>query len=341
MFSSQALSLLLAASTLVRGTPVVTRDNSNNCASGLIAALEQPDLEASISAHLLGDAVESSGGSYLCDLFSSQAITLFVPQNKAYDPDHPSVGDDPVGVWSYSTVFGTPEDGFKVTNTSLTRKGAAQSRSSASSGLQWPARSSRKRAGGLLDNNQVQIIDQISSSSKKRWNDGPLYIVDRPVGSALVLKRASYKNVVIMVIDRLLTKPTTVSDLLCKPLVSSAPYGFTKFGGGLQKAGLLDYVDQGFKSTVFVPTDQAFYDSDCSNDDVSTLKNHFFFGKIVYSTIFPYVSQATAESGKELYFSYEDGIHYVQCGSTKAIILRSDVTSKWGVTHVIDKVLKC
>ncbi|KAG9075021.1 hypothetical protein FRC06_010321, partial [Ceratobasidium sp. 370] len=245
------------------------------------------------------------------------------------------------------TVFGSPEDDFKITNSSLgklgslSRRGAKQSRSAAPSGLKWP-KNTHKRWSGLLDNNQAQIVDQFSSATKKRWNESPLILIDRPVGSATVVSRSKFKNIIILVIDTVLTLPKKVSDLLCKPLISSAPYGFTKFGGGLQKAGLLDEVDNGYKSTVFAPTDEAFYDANLSDDDcTSVLKNHYFFGKVVYSTLFPQIPKATAASGKELELSYEDGVHYVKCGSTKAIILRSDVTSKLGVLHVIDKVLKC
>ncbi|KAG8709705.1 hypothetical protein FRC08_018146 [Ceratobasidium sp. 394] len=345
MFPSRVLSVLLVVSAVVHASPVVSRDSNpdklDSYTSGFLKKLH--GLGLTTPADLLKDAINSPGGDYLVDTFKSQSVTFIVPDNSAFDSDHPSIGDDPVSVFSYSTVYGTPEDGFKITNTSLTRKGASQSRSSASSGLKWPGRSSRKRWNGLLDNNQVQIIDQFSSTSKKRWdNKGPTIIIDRPQDSATVVSRSSYKNIVILVIKVILALPPKVSDLLCKPLVSSAPNGFTEFGGALQRAGLLDYVDNGFKSTVFVPTDQAFYDANLSGDEItSILKNHFFFGKVVYSTLFTSISEATAESGKELYFSYEDGVHYVSCGSDKAIILRSDVTSKWGVMHIIDKPLKC
>jgi len=264
-----------------------------------------------------------------------------IPKNDAYDLISPSLGSDVQSVLAYTTIFGTPEDGFKITNSQLTRKGASQSRSSASSGLKWPGRSSRKRWNGLLDNNQVQIVDQLSTTSKR--NNGPLIVIDRPTDSATVVNRASYENIEILVTDRVFKLPTTVSDLLCKPLISSTPNGFVKFGGGLQKAGLLDTVDKGFRSTVFAPTDDAFKAAGLSGRQItaSLLKNHYFFSSVVYSTIFTNIPQATAESGNQLYFSYREGVHYVKCGSSEAIILRSDVTSKWGVLHVIDKVLQC
>ncbi|KAG8713781.1 hypothetical protein FRC08_012817 [Ceratobasidium sp. 394] len=339
MFSSVLVSAFLAASTLVQASPVTRRGYSDGDGfiSGFLTWLD--GLELSESGDVWRRALESEEGGYLAGVLQSQTVTVLIPENSAYDSKYSNY-DDPLDLLSYSTVYGSPEDDFKINNGSYTRRGARQSRSSASSGLRWPRRT--KRAYGLLDNNQVQIIDQFSSSGKKRWNDGPSIIIDRPVDSARVVARSSYKNVIICIIDKVLTLPEKVSDLLWKPLVSSAPYGFAKFGGGLQKAGLLDYVDNGFKSTVFVPTDQAFYDSDCDDDHTpGVLKNHFFFGEVVYSTIFRNVPKVTAESGKELRLSYEDGVHYVRCGQSKAIILRSDVTSKFGVLHVIDKVLKC
>ncbi|KAG8691750.1 hypothetical protein FRC08_010096 [Ceratobasidium sp. 394] len=336
MFPSLVVSVFLAASILVQATPLEPRTYSDKFISGFLAQLKK--LGLGTSENIWQNVIQSDGGNYLVGLLKSQTVTVLIPENSAYDSEH-SNDDDPLDLLSYSVVFGSPEDDFKVNNSSYTRRGAKQSRSSASSGLKWP---SRKRWWGILDDNQVQIIDQFSSTANKRWNNSPQIIIDRPVNSAKVTSRSSFKNIIILTIDTVLTLPRKVSDLLCKPLVSSAPHGFTKFGGALQKAGLLDYVDNGFKSTVFVPTDQAFYDSNCDDDDSpSVLKNHFFFGSVVYSTLFSYIPKATAESGKQLCFSYEDGVHYVQCGSSKAIILRSDVTTKWGVLHVIDKVLKC
>ncbi|KAG9089168.1 hypothetical protein FRC06_001688, partial [Ceratobasidium sp. 370] len=186
-------------------------------APGLLAQLGLTKSENSLQ-----NTIEGPGGEALCDLFESQGISLPVPKNDEYDPYHPSISDDPWSIWSYNTIFGTPEDGFKITSTSPSRRGASQSRSSGSSGLKWPGRSSRKRWNGLLDNNQVQ-------------------------------------------------------------------------------AGLLDDVNEGFKSTVLAPTDQAFYDANLSDDKCpSVMKNHFFVGAIVYSTLFTKIPEAAAEPGKKL-----------------------------------------
>jgi uncharacterized surface protein with fasciclin (FAS1) repeats len=96
---------------------------------------------------------------------------------------------------------------------------------------------------------------------------------------------------------------------------------------------------------IFAPTDDAFNDVDIdglSNDELSSvLRNHFFFGLIAYSPLFPSTPTATADSGEKLKLEFKDGVNYVSCGQSQAIVLRSDVTSGNGVLHVIDKVLKC
>jgi hypothetical protein len=77
-----------------------------------------------------------------------------------------------------------------------------------------------------------------------------LILVGRTVGSAKVVGRFTFKKIIILIIDTLLTLPTGVSDILCKPLIESTPNGFPKFGGALQKTDLLDKVDNGRKITV-------------------------------------------------------------------------------------------
>jgi hypothetical protein len=95
-----------------------------------------------------------------------------------------------------------------------------------------------------------QVVDKFSSASRKRGSDEDLILIDRPVGSAKVVGRFPFKKIIILVIDTVLTLPTGVSDILCKPLIESTPNGFIKFGGALQKTDLLDKVDNGRKITV-------------------------------------------------------------------------------------------
>ncbi|KAG8724388.1 hypothetical protein FRC09_019190 [Ceratobasidium sp. 395] len=188
------------------------------------------------------------------------------------------------------------------------------------------------------------IIDQFfSTGSRKRWLKDRVVLVDRTVGSANVVGRFTFKKIIILVIDTVLTLPAKISDILSKPLIDSTPNGFTKFGAGLQQSGLLDEVDDRDRITVFVPIDDAFASVDgLSSDDLTrVLKNHFSFGTIVYSPLFTSISKVVAESGKELKLAFVNDAQYVSCGQDKARVLRADVTTPNGVLHVIDKVLKC
>ncbi|KAG9075013.1 hypothetical protein FRC06_010325, partial [Ceratobasidium sp. 370] len=205
-------AIFLATSTLVQASPLQPRGGKwggkDSFISGFLNTLKQ--LGLTTSENFWEETINSSGGDYLVDLLKSQIVTVLIPKNDAFDPKDPSIGNDPLDLLSYSTIFGSPEDDFKITNSSLgelgslSRRGAKQSRSAASSGLKWPR---RKRWGGLLDNNQAQIVDQFSSTTKKRWNEGPLILIDRPVGSATVVSRSKFKNIIILVIDTVLTLP--------------------------------------------------------------------------------------------------------------------------------------
>ncbi|KAF8749848.1 hypothetical protein RHS01_09783 [Rhizoctonia solani] len=148
------------------------------------------------------------------------------------------------------------------------------------------------------------VIDQFSnndSDSWKRWSNDPLISLTAQSG-----------------VQSVLSLPGKVSDLLCKPLIKNAPEGFVKFGSALQKAGLLNSLDnRGARLTLFAPIDDEFCDIDkFSKEELkSFLKNHFFFGKVVFSPLFPSIRKATAESGKQLEFSFENDINYVCCGT--------------------------
>lgn len=87
------------------------------------------------------------------------------------------------------------------------------------------------------------------SSGQKRWANETI-LIRRTVGSATVLSKAQYKDLTILPIDAVLTLPTKVDDVLCKPLVSSAPNGFTKLGPALYETGLMDSVNTNYRVTV-------------------------------------------------------------------------------------------
>ncbi|KAG9124694.1 hypothetical protein FRC07_010600 [Ceratobasidium sp. 392] len=337
IFSSLLVSVLLAVSTFVQASPVEPRED-DDFKSRFLDILNKNGLTT--LSDIYAKTFKTEESDQIVDLLKSGEITLLAPRNDAFDPDHPSI--DANGLL-YNTIYGNIDKGFKSSGNSTSRKRGEQSRSNASSGFSFPQRGSRKRAWGLVDGNQIQVVDKYSTS-RKRWNNEPLILIDRAIGSAKVVGRFTFKKIIILIIDTVLTIPTRISDLLCKPLVDSAPDGFVKFGGGLQKVGLLDEVENAPRTTIFVPIDAAFKDIDGLSDDELTdiLKNHIVYNDTpVYSTLFPFIGKADAKSGKELKFIVDENVPAVKCGQNKANMLRSDITTANGVIHVIDKVLTC
>ncbi|QRV81745.1 Fasciclin domain-containing protein [Ceratobasidium sp. AG-Ba] len=338
MLFSNALIPLIAAAVAINASPMVTRAD-DSFVSQLANKLKQNG--QTTFGGILQDELNKDGSADLVNVLKTQSVTLLVPENEAFDSSNPSIGDNPLNILAYSVIFGDIDTGFKRPNSSFSRRDPNENHIQGTSNYESPKRPEKKRWASS-NRNQVVYFNQFVSGQRKRWD--PVIYVDRPVDSAKVVQRFKFKNVFVLVVNRLLTLPTTVSDVLCKALIPSTPNGFVKFGGGLQRVGLLDTVDNARGITIFAPVDSAF-DSvgDVSDDELaSILKNHFYFGNpIGYSALFPTLSPATAESGKALEFAFEDGVSTVRCGNSKAQILRSDVTTDNGILHVIDKVLKC
>ncbi|KAG8700941.1 hypothetical protein FRC12_008833 [Ceratobasidium sp. 428] len=332
------ITALLAASNIVQASPLVTRGSDD--LSQLIDELNQNGLTD--FSRILGDEVNKNENDDLVQVLKKEKVTLLVPDNDAFDRSNPSLGKNPGNILAYSTIYGDLDSGFKTPNSSISRRDPNENHVQGKSNYQSPKKKGQKRWTSQFDQNQVVYFNQFVTGQRKRWD--PVTYVDRPVNSAKVVKKFSVKNVIVLVVDTLLTLPGTVSDLLCKPLIPSTPDGFVKFGGALQKAGLLDTIDNGNRITIFAPTDDAFKSAgDISDDDLaSILKNHFFFGgPIVYSALFPTTPEVTAASGKKVKLSFENGIPTVKCGKDQAQVLRSDQTTDNGILHVVDKVLKC
>ncbi|CAE6459255.1 unnamed protein product [Rhizoctonia solani] len=337
-FLSRVVPKLLVASSAVKAASIALRNN-DGFFSEFIAALNENNLTT------LADSYEKiaetkEGGQVIDFLENKGELTLLAPENRAFD-DNSIINPD---VLLYNTVQGNIDKDFRTTDHYFVRRRSRQSRDVVETAQQFPPSNSLRKRTESSQDFQVQVIDQfVTDSGRKRTNDR-LILIDRAVGNAKVIRRFNFKQIVVLIIDTVLTLLAKVSDLLYKPLIKSAPNGLVKFRGALQKAGLLDTVDtQGGRITLFAPVDDEFCDIEkFSKDELSSfLKNHFFFGKIVYSPLFTSVRKATAKSGKQLELSYENDIHYVRCGKDKAVVLRSDVISSNGVVHVIDRPLKC
>ncbi|CAE6416117.1 unnamed protein product [Rhizoctonia solani] len=330
LFFARVAPALLAASSLVQAASLSIRNNDDFFAA-FINALEGHNLTHVADSYK--KSVESNEGQANIQLLKSgEDFTILAPKDGAFDPKYPILDLD---VLQYDQLWGSVDNRFKTSDHSR-RDAPSQSHETAPSTFPRRSNTGNGKRTQDLSQYQVQVIDQFfSPAGWKRWFEDRIIFVDRPVGNAKVVDRFTFKNIIILIIDDVLTLPVKVSELLCKPLIKYAPDGFPKFKAALEKAGVLDLVDTKDKLTIFVPVD-----SDCDYDGI--IKNHFFFGKIVFGPLFPSVGSATAQSGKKLEFSFENDIHYVSCGKdTRAVVLRNDVIPQNGVMHIIDRPLKC
>ncbi|KAJ1299457.1 hypothetical protein OPQ81_009121 [Rhizoctonia solani] len=339
-FFSRVAPVLLGVSSLVQAATVALRNNNGQNGeffTEFIAALEHNNL-TTLADNYKKISKTEEGKPVIEFLENNKELTLLAPENCAFDQDHPYIDPD---VLLYSTLWGSVDNRFQ--KGSHTRRGPSDSRDIANSGFQRRSAPANRKRSAPSDS-KYQVIDQFFTfDSWKRWVNDRLILVDRAVGNAKVVGRFTFRGIIVLIIDTVLTLPERVSELLSKPLIKLAPNGFVKFGEALKKANLLDLVDKRDEITIFAPIDDEFCDIDkFSKDELSSfVKNHFFFGKIVFSPLFPKIGQATAESGKKLEFFFENDIHYVSCGKSRAVVLRRDVIPANGVLHVIDRPLKC
>ncbi|KAG8713808.1 hypothetical protein FRC11_010914 [Ceratobasidium sp. 423] len=336
-FLPLVVSAILAVSSLVQAASVLPRNNSSNDSflSEFIAALDKNGLTT--LADNYENIFKTEEGQQVIDFLENNGeLTLLAPDNDAFNHDHPDIDAD---ILLYNTLWGSIDEGFKITDHKRKRS-HSQTRSIPRSGFR--RRTGRKRWESL-DKFQVQVIDQFSTNEWKRWFANRETFIDRAVGDARVVGRFTFQNIIVLIIDTVLSLPSEVTELLDKPLIKRAPNGLTKFREALERAGLEGLVDTRDELTMFAPIDDEFDDIDkFSKDDLSSfMENHFFFGTIIYSPLFELMDNATAESGEKLDFFFENDVHYVGCGDTRAVVLRRDVISENGVIHIIDKPLKC
>ncbi|KAG8683434.1 hypothetical protein FRC11_013573, partial [Ceratobasidium sp. 423] len=291
-FLSLVVSAVLAVSSLVQAASVLPRNNSSNDGflSEFIAALEKNGL-TTLADNYENISKTEEGQQVIDFLENNGELTLLAPEDSAFDPEYPDIDPD---VLLYSTLWGSIDKGFTITD-HLRKRRHSQTRSIPRSGFKRKGSKRRKRWESL-DEYQVQVIDQFSTDEWKRWFTDTKIFVDRAVGDAKVVGRFTFRKIIILIIDTVLTLPEKVSAILCKPLIKSAPNGLTKFKEALARAGLLDLVDTRDEITMFAPIDEEFCDIDkFSKDQLSSfVENHFFFGKIVYSPLFEFTGNATA-----------------------------------------------
>ncbi|KAH7337872.1 hypothetical protein B0J17DRAFT_707157 [Rhizoctonia solani] len=338
-FLVQVVPALFAVSSLVQAAAVIPRSDDDSFLSGFVDALYKNNL--TILADNYKKIGETKEGKPVIEALKNGPTTLLAPKDSAFSKDDITIDSN---VLLYNTLQGSIDDNFKSDHSTITRRGAVtQSRSAVRTSFRRPSSlTSGKNGKTQAVSNLMQMVNQLTGGGRKRWNDRTI-LIDQPVGNTEVVDRFTYKDTIVLVINDLIPLPGSTSDLLCKPLIEDAPNGFGKFGEALKKTGIADLVDTKDAVTIFALEDESLDKIDkLSKDDLTCfLENHFIVGQIVYTPSFLSIRKATAKSGKELKFFYQNDIHYVSCGKSKAVVKRGDIITSTGVMHVIDRPLKC
>ncbi|CCO37519.1 hypothetical protein BN14_11675 [Rhizoctonia solani AG-1 IB] len=240
-FLTRFVPALLAASGMVRAASIAVRTN-DDFFSEFIDALNKNNLT------ILANSYERINNTYegrevIDALQNNGEVTVLAPENESFESDYASLDQE---VLLYNTIWGNIDKGFENNGHKLSRRKSTQTRDVVKTGQKRPPPNRRPSKRTNSQDYQVQVIDQLTNDEGwKRSSKGrdPLILIDRAVGSAKVIDRFSFRNIAVLVIDAVLSLPGRISDLLCKPLIKSAPNGLVKFNAALKKAGLLDLVD--------------------------------------------------------------------------------------------------
>ncbi|QRW16750.1 Fasciclin domain-containing protein [Rhizoctonia solani] len=301
MYSIRFISALFAASAAVQASPIVPRQDY---LTGLVQALNSANLTTLVA--VLAPWATTEQGQQVVNNLPNGNYTILAPSNAAFEPVLPGLQADnsSVGpILSYHVINGSyPAD------------------------LIAPARSHSIAPTLLTDGAYVNLGGLPQVQVLEKTSDGSGVLVRRTIGNATVTGTTTYQNLIVHVINTVLTPPSDLKAALSTSLVSRAPGGFSQLGGALQKVGQLDALS----TTVAGLTDEQL---------TSVLRNHVINNNVLYSTQLANTPNANAASDAQLTFSNEDGTLFVSYNNTRARVLRSDVAVKNGVVHVIDAVL--
>ncbi|KAG9128092.1 hypothetical protein FRC07_004986 [Ceratobasidium sp. 392] len=183
-----------------------------------------------------------------------------------------------------------------------------------------------------LEGNRSQVI------IAERISNGSVTIIE-PTGNTTVTQTTSYENLIVHVIDQVLTPPTSIGQ-------TASTAGLSGLTGALQTTNLLAPLEAAHGITIFAPSNAAFtaalaaLGSQAQNTSVisAVLANHVINGTSVYSTGLTSQSFASA-GGQQFQFASNSSGTYVTSGNSSAQIVRADIPVKNGVVHVIDGVL--
>ncbi|KAG8711121.1 hypothetical protein FRC11_003570 [Ceratobasidium sp. 423] len=270
--------------------------------------------------------VKAEEGKPIIVLLKTGEFTILTRKTTyvAFDPDHPDT--DP-NILKYSTLWGSIDNHFK-TNNFTHRDAPYQTRDPT------PSTFPRRNNTG-----NRKVIDQFfTPGGWTRWSNDPLVLIDHAIGNAKVVRRFTFKKLIVLIIDTAHIADGDIRPALQAP-IRSAPNGFVKFKEALEKIDLLDLVGTKDKCTLFVPADGTLCDNGALSKEelISPLKNHFFFGRIVFTPLFPSARNATVQSGGQFEFSFENSTHYVSCGKAKTLVPRGGVIPQNGVIHACDR----
>ncbi|KAH7326862.1 FAS1 domain-containing protein [Rhizoctonia solani] len=319
MYTKFIASVLLA-SAAVQASPIAPRQDY---LTGLFQALQQSNLTT--LATVFAQYANTEQGQQVTNQLPNGNFTVLAPSNAAFEPVLPGLQADnsSIGpILSYHLISGSyPADVIA------------------------PARSHSIAPTVLTNATYVNLGGQPQVQVLEKTPDGNGVVVRRTIGNATVTGTTTYQNLIIHVVNTVLSPPGDIKAALSTSLVSRAPGGFSQLGGSLQKVGQLDAVNDAASTTVFAPIDDAFTAVNTTiaglNDEqlTSVLRNHVINGNVLYSSQLANTTNVNAASNAQLTFSSENDVLFVSYNNTRARVLRSDVAVKNGVVHVIDAVL--
>ncbi|CAE6423153.1 unnamed protein product [Rhizoctonia solani] len=310
---SCVLLAALAASALAQ-------DVNTTYLTGLLGALNGLGLTSLVS--VAGSvANNTNGGTALLAQLSQGSKTVFAPSNEAFGRVPQNVSSNTAlltSILSYHIVEGryNASDFAREPNHTIVRTYLTNS-------------SLVNLEGGK---GQVLVIERDDGND----NDVNILFADDDVD---VERTATYENLIIHVVDDVLTPPGTISEVARELELSGLP-------SALQTTNLLAPLEAAQGITIFAPTNQAFnaalaaLGSQAQNASVisAVLANHVINGTTVYSTGITAQSFASA-GGQPFSFSTNSSGTYVTSGSSSARITRADIPVRNGVIHLIDNVL--
>ncbi|CCO29631.1 Transforming growth factor-beta-induced protein ig-h3 OS=Mus musculus GN=Tgfbi PE=2 SV=1 [Rhizoctonia solani AG-1 IB] len=310
MYSYALLAALFA--------PALAQDP--NYITGLLGALNGLGLTSLVS--VATSLANSTDGTALLSQLSQGSKTVFAPNNEAFGRVPQNVSSNTnllASILSYHIVEGhyNVSDFAREPNHTIVR-----------TYLTDPSLVSLEGGRG-----QVLVIERDDGND----NDVNILFADDDVD---VQRTTTYENLIIHVVDDVLTPPGTISQ------TAREEDDFSQLAGALQTANLLAPLEAAQGITIFAPTNDAFQaalaalGSQAQNASVigAVLANHVINGTTVYSSALTSQNFVSA-GGQGFSFSSNSSGTYVTSGSASARITRADIPVRNGVIHRIDRVL--